>query len=259
MENNREAEKVLGGSRLNPTRPEQVGPVKKEPASKKTLWLQIAIFGGGTIVLSLLFLMVAFPAMVGFTGRQKSAEYNPEERQFLPQMPVFNAPLSSTNEAELKIAGFAPADSQVQFIIDGKSSGGDLIQIGANGEFSVTLDLLEGENSVAAYTITPDGLESETTQTYKINYDNQTPEIEIAEPALETEIIGKDKKELTIKGTSEPGATIMAGGRRTTVNDEGNFELKYLLNEGDNVISVTGNDEAGNQAEAIELKIKFTP
>lgn len=246
---------------------EKLGRGKNQPEregfwqtnNKKKLWWQIGGLGGGIVALGALFLTVIFPWLVHFTGVKNSAKYVPDTKQIKPQAPTFNAPPANTNVESLKISGFAPAENQVQFVIDDEALPEYLLTAGANGEFALTLKLLPGENTLQAYVISKDNLESEMTKKYTINYDAEVPEIDVSEPENNQEIVGKDKKTLMVRGMSEAGATIVVNNQQTTVNDEGNFELSYLLNEGDNTLKISAHDKAGNQSDEIELKVKFTP
>ncbi len=73
------------------------------------------------------------------------------------------------------------------------------------------------------------------------------------------EIVGKEKKNLMIKGITEAKAAVVVNTQQTRADDEGSFSLEYTLSEGDNQLEITANDAAGNQSEVLALKIKFTP
>ncbi len=227
--------------------------------NNRSLLIQVAVLAIIIIGLIALFLFAIFPGLVHYTGVKNSANYTPPEKQIKPQAPTFNAPPAHTNVDELILTGFAPADSQVQFIINDDTEPANLLSVGANGDFTFSFRLREGDNTLQAYTISQTGLESNLTKTYTINYDQSIPEIVIDNLQQESEIVGKDKKSLTIRGSTEAKATVLVNTQKTFADDEGNFELTYLLQAGDNNLAISASDDAGNQSETLEFKVKFTP
>lgn len=226
---------------------------------KRRLIVQIVCFGAAIILLVVLFLTVAFPLMVHYTGVENSKKYVPVDNQLKPQTPILNAPTANTSEDKIQINGFAPAGDKVQFIIDGEEDENNLVTASVDGTITFEWRLTEGENTLAAYTIADDGLESDTTKEYRVNFDKTAPTLEITQPeSQESELVGKDKQTLTITGVTEAQATVVINTQRTTADGEGNFSLNYLLQNGDNDLKIVATDKAENQTE-VEFKVKFTP
>lgn len=245
---------TLAKSRIN----NPAAPIKMGEAEKQKLLIQLISLSAGIVVLLILFLTVFFPLMVHYTGLENSKKYNPEIAQIKPQTPMFNAPASATNSAELVLNGFTSNDTQVQFIIDGAATEENLLTVSSNGEFIFTYRFDEGEHTLSAYTIDENGLQSDTTKEYQILIDQTVPTLIIDDLKNDQEIVGKDKKTLTIRGITEPQAQVMINSQRTKADADGNFTLDYTLQNGDNRLKILAYDRAGNQVEE-ELTIKFTP
>ncbi len=234
-------------------------PVKITGGEKRKIISQIVGLSVTILALIGLFLVIIFPELVHYTGVKNSENYTPETKQVKPQTPTFNAPAQNTKESQLTINGFGPAESQVQFIFNGEAAAEYLLNTGLNGEFSLTIQLNEGENTLQAYAIASDGLESDLTKEYQINFDQTAPTLVIDNLKDGQEIVGKEKKNLTIKGVTEAKATVLVNTQQVKADDEGTFSLEYTLNEGDNQLEIYALDAAGNNSETLALKIKFTP
>ena len=241
-------------SRLNKKETLKIPGKEKRKIISQIIGLSVVI-----LALIILFLLLIFPELVHYTGVKNSENYTPETKQVKPQTPTFNAPTQNTKESQLVINGFGPASSQVQFIVNGETATDYLLNKDSNGAFSFTLQLNEGENTIQAYAIDNNKLESDLTKEYKINYDQTVPILTIDALKDGQEIVGKEKRNLTIKGETEAEATVLINAQQTKATDDGAFNLEYTLQDGDNQLQIYAVDAAGNQAETISLKIKFTP
>lgn len=252
---------ILGRSRLNDhseTLESEKKFVNKRNFLNKKYFIQTWIFLAITIILGLIFLTLIFPQLVHQTGIINSKKYVAPENQIKPQMPIFNAPPNHTSEAQLLITGFSRADTKIQFIIDEQILPENIVLAGLNGEFSFNWSLQEGENTLSAYAIDKEGLESDRTKNYIVNFDQTSPEINLIEPRDGQEIVGKDKNNITFKGETESLAKVIINNRQTQADSEGKFELNYLLNEGENIFKIIALDKAENKNE-LEVKIHFKP
>ncbi|MDO5561276.1 MAG: hypothetical protein Q4G02_00670 [bacterium] len=245
---------TLAKSRIN--NPSESTKINEE--KKQKLLLQLISLSAGAVVLLILFLTVFFPLMVHYTGAENSKKYNPEIAQIKPQTPMFNAPAAATNSAEIVLNGFTSNDTQVQFVIDGIADEENLLAVSSNGEFAFAYNFDEGEHTLSAYTIDKNGLQSDPTKEYQILIDQAVPALIIDDLKNDQEIVGKDKKTLTIRGVTEPQAQVTINSQRTKADADGNFTLDYTLQNGDNKLKILAYDQAGNQVEE-ELTIKFTP
>jgi len=77
----------------------------------------------------------------------------------------------------------------------------------------------------------------------------------VTEPA-DNSIINADKVE--VRGRTTPGAVVSVNGELTEVDEEGNFTMIVVLEEGPNIIEVIASDLEGNQ-ESCVLVIIYVP
>jgi len=74
------------------------------------------------------------------------------------------------------------------------------------------------------------------------------PEIANLTPADNSETT---ESQLTIKGETEPDATLRVEGREITLNTDGSFSIKYDLPIGLSALNITASDLAGNQSSVV--------
>lgn len=84
--------------------------------------------------------------------------------------------------------------------------------------------------------------------------DENAPSLNVTEPKDKSET---DDETVTVKGNTDISATVEINGEEVE-NKSGKFEKKVNLEEGDNTITVTATDKAGNKAEKkISIKRKL--
>lgn len=84
-----------------------------------------------------------------------------------------------------------------------------------------------------------------TTTTTTKPPDTEPPEIVITSPENRQRF---EKREIIVKGISEPGATVTYRERVANIGDDGKWQIRVLLESGRNRITVTATDRAGNTA-----------
>jgi hypothetical protein len=77
-----------------------------------------------------------------------------------------------------------------------------------------------------------------------VTLDTISPALTIIEPL---DGFKTKKEQVNIIGTTEPGATLSIGGQLVTDTD-GSFSVPYNLVKGDNMVTITATDDAGNTA-----------
>ncbi|NND01961.1 MAG: hypothetical protein HKN91_04180 [Acidimicrobiia bacterium] len=86
-----------------------------------------------------------------------------------------------------------------------------------------------------------------TTTTTTKPPDTEAPEIVITSPQDRQRF---EKKEILVRGFTEPGATVTYRERVANMADDGKWQIRALLEPGRNRIIVTATDAAGNSAQA---------
>lgn len=109
-----------------------------------------------------------------------------------------------------------------------------------DGAFVIEYMLLEGENKITLKATNDANLE--TTKTITVRLDSVKPALSVKDPGAVVH-----SSTLCVEGTSEPGATIRAGGKPVTVDKDGKFRICFELNKGSNSLQITVSDLAGNE------------
>ena len=143
------------------------------------------------------------------------------------------------------------------------SINGELAEVDEGGNFTMMVVLEEGPNIIEVIASDLEG--NEESRTLVIMYVSspeappQVPEtgffLTVTEPADES-IINVDKVEVI--GTTIPGAVVSINGELVEVDEEGNFTMMVVLEEGPNTIEVIASDLEGNEESHI-LVIVYIP
>jgi len=207
------------------------------------------------IVILIFFIFVLLPGGVRifFSFLDSNSSFDNSDT-IPPQVPVLSSPVEATFSASIKIDGFGEPESKVIVVLGGSKEAE--IDVDSEGVFSHQLDLVEGENEFAFYSIDKAENESELTKSYKVIYDNETPIIHIDTPENDAEIVAKKNQMLSIAGNTEPGAKIYLNDRLIYAKSDGSFTSSYRLNDGENILLFRAIDKAGNSSET-ELKVSF--
>lgn len=95
-----------------------------------------------------------------------------------------------------------------------------------------------------------------TTTTTTKPPDTEPPDVVITSPENRQRF---EKKEIVVKGFTEPGATVTYRERVASMGDDGQWQIRVLLTAGRNRITVTATDAAGNSAHASVVVFYIPP
>ncbi|MCL4366897.1 hypothetical protein M1563_01875 [Patescibacteria group bacterium] len=208
-----------------------------------------------TAIISAFLLIVAFlwliPALVGglsFINTFKPKTTTVQQVADTPTLapPVLNIPYEATNTATIKISGYAQAFTKVELYVDNDLK--TTVDTHGDGSFqSDDISLNLGTNNIYGKTVDDQGNTSLPSKTIPLNFDDQKPTLNIDQPEDNTVMNGGDKR-ITISGSTDSSkdVTVSANGIRIIVNSDGHFSSTFTLNDGDNYISITATDSAGN-------------
>jgi len=163
---------------------------------------------------------------------------------------------SIINVDKVEVIGITTAGAVV-------SINGELAEVDEEGNFTMMVVLEEGPNIIEVIASDLEG--NEESRTLVIIYvpspeaPPQVPEtgffLTVTQPADES-IINVDKVEVI--GTTIPGAVVSVNGELAEVDEEGNFTMMVVLEEGPNIIEVIASDLEGNE-ESHTLVIVYVP
>ncbi len=172
-----------------------------------------------------------------------------------PAPPRFETTPEATNKVTLDLKGYSEAGALVILEVNRKKH--EVVADG-NGEFSLTVELLSGDNFISAIARDTAGNESQPSREIKIVFDNKAPTLEVTNPKDETEYSGSAQRQITIQGSTEPGVKVTINERTVTVLEDGMFSYTTSLSDGENKFRVLSTDIAGNYIEK-ELTLRFNP
>jgi len=211
-----------------------------------------------TIVLLVVIFLLGIPLLIKATvllGNLRNPNQAEQTGQkLLPTQPRLLPIPTATNSSQLLLSGFAMADTQVKIYLNNNIVKD--VTSDKNGEFSnVQINLKEGDNLIKVTSIS-DGKESEP-YTVTLIYTNKPPALEITSPENNASFFDQDNI-ISIEGKTDSGVSIVINGHLASVDQDGKFTLKITLSEGNNIIKVVAQDEAGNQAEK-EINVTYSP
>ncbi len=171
--------------------------------------------------------------------------------------PVFDIPFEATNTAKIQVRGYINLSLQVEIYLDDELI--TTADAGTDGNFEVTLPLTLGTNNLYGRTVNNKGEKSLPSKKIKIIYTNEKPVINLQSPSDNQQITGGDKK-IQINGTVAPidGISLDINGNQIIVNGDGPFSKTLDINEGDNNLTITASDQAGN-ITTVYRKVIYTP
>lgn len=167
---------------------------------------------------------------------------------FIPPALTVTSPAENylTNNPSLAVTGTAETGSTLtinEILVNVDSS---------TGAFSTTVMLQEGTNTVTAVT-TKYSLTSTVTRT--VTLDTTPPALTLTAPQ---ENVVVSASPVIVTGNTEAGAALKINNADTTVNSDGSFSTSLNLTEGENTITATATDAAGNQT-TVTQKITYSP
>ncbi|PYZ96232.1 hypothetical protein CR205_17895 [Alteribacter lacisalsi] len=167
----------------------------------------------------------------------------PEEDTPIPT-PVLTGPEDGTytNENQVTVSGYVDSDSDVVIYNNGEEA----VTVSADEEltFEAAVELAEGENVLTASGMR-DGDTSDPSAPVTVVKDTEAPELTLSSPL---EGLVTNNPELTVSGvvTDDNPDQLQVNGTDVTADEDGSFETVVTLTEGENTITVTAVDLAGN-------------
>ena len=172
-----------------------------------------------------------------------------------PAAPTITPPTAtSVTEASLTLSGTAEAGASIQLLRADTEIPGATTTADANGDWSITFDLTEGENLITATASDAAGNVSVASDAVSITLDTIAPAAPTITPPTATSVT---EASFTISGSAEAGASIQLlradteiPGATTTADANEDWSITFDLTEGDNVITATASDATGNVSVA---------
>lgn len=172
-----------------------------------------------------------------------------------PAPPQFNEFDEFTSKTSLKLEGRSEDGAIVTLTFNNKDSEA---VANSEGKFSFDVDLNKGENSFYAKATDQAGNEGQVTDTFKIYFDNEKPELSLESPSDGETFYGSGQRQVNIKGSTDPDAEVFINDRFVTVSDDGTFSFATTLSEGINDFNIRAVDKASNET-SVSISLNFNP
>lgn len=148
----------------------------------------------------------------------------------------------ATNSAKIIVSGSVINYGTLNFYIND-----ELVKkqpITSTDIFNIEIgDLERGDNEVYVKALTDDGKNSKKTTVYTVVYKDEKPKLDISDP---DENSTTSNPEVTVKGATDREVLVKINDSPVVVDVNGNFDSTVRLKEGENKITVTAQDTAGN-------------
>lgn len=206
------------------------------------LFVGLAILLMGVVIRFGVPLLIKLAVFLGDIRGGKSGTTEIED-VMAPAKPTLVTLPEATPSGTLTVSGFAQAGMMVNIFLNGNP--GEDISVDDNGEFSDEISLRAGDNRIWAIARDPAGKkESPRSEEMTVVMDDDPPQVTLDAP--EDGSVATSA-EITVEGLTDEDATVTVSGRWVTVKNDLSFMTTLSLNEGENVITVTARDRAGNE------------
>jgi hypothetical protein len=214
------------------------------------------------VVLALLasLIFLGIPALIKlavFLGDLRNSASPIETTDTIPPAtPQFNPIPSATSSATLNLTGYSEPGANITLYQNGNQISTTLVD--DQGVFTFPqVNLEPGLNrfyAIAQDIAKNDSLQSATQTTV---LDNSLPTLTIQSPSDGQQFIGLNEQTINIQGTTDSDVSITLNDRLLVVNSDGNFNSRYSLQEGDNILKFTAIDTAGNSIQT-QLTVNYS-
>ncbi|MGP0584165.1 S8 family serine peptidase [Paenibacillus timonensis] len=159
--------------------------------------------------------------------------------------PAITSPMDGayTNQSTLTVTGTSPANNADVKVYNGTELAGEATV--ENGQFSLPIELHDGANALSAEVIV-NGKTTDRSQTVTVTLDTAAPQLDVVSPV---DSFRTNSEVLNVTGSAldEFLSKLTVNGQEVPLEGGGAFAYRMLINAGENLITVTASDLAGNE------------
>lgn len=174
------------------------------------------------------------------TARQDQHSAPVELDTTSPGLQLANFPNENITTRESTLAIEGTTDPNVKIWVTGDPTP---LTVNTNGVFRINRSLDEGQNPLEVRAVDKAGNETLIFRTITLR--TQEPELTLLEPAENNTFVNNNL--LTVRGIVPPDVKVSISGRDAVVNENGEFTLDLVLDEGENQLNVVAVDPVGNE------------
>ena len=165
-----------------------------------------------------------------------------------PRVVLDSPDFALTNRPQLVVSGVVTDTMLAVLLVNGNP-----VPVAANGSFSTTLTLPEGLDPIVVVAV--DAAQHTTTVQRSVRVDTTPPVVHVAFPpdGFET-----NASAVVVNGTvDDPSATVLVNGQMLRPDARGRWQTTVALRPGENAITVSAVDAAGNEASPVTLRVTY--
>jgi hypothetical protein len=225
---------------------------------KQLVWILI----GSTVLLYLLFQfgLWAITNISGFfiaLNEKNESSQNAENTSILLTPPTINTLTDATSSATIAVTGRSQdSEGSIQIFVNDKKV--EDLEVKKDGSFEGKISGLKtGENAIKARFVTKNGDKSDFSREQTILYAKDAPKIDDLSPADNSEF-KREEDRIEVSGKTSPDAKVYVNDFIAIVDESGGFSYMLKLSEGDNLVKVKAENEAGLTSEKT-IRVIYRP
>ena len=148
----------------------------------------------------------------------------------------------ATNSARFQIGGSVMNFSELDFYINGEKVKETTLT--SSDTFSEEIgDLNPGSNDVYIVAKSENQEQEKKSKIFTVEFKNEKPKLDVSEPEDNSKT---NQQEVRISGATDKETYVRINDLPVVVDAQGNFQTSVRLKEGENKITITAEDQAGN-------------
>lgn len=219
---------------------------QKISKGKRNLWLSVITM----CLLSVLFVKYGIPFLSNATlflsshNATKQTQASTTSMQYVSP-PTLNDLPTATNKSTITISGSGEKGQKIYLYQNNQQIANLMAK--DDGSFSFSYITLEtGSNTF--YAVAKEGVNQSTSSNNIVTtYTKKGPTLTIDSPTNHQVFSDPNSKQITVRGKTDPNATVNVNGYIAIVNGNGTYTYNMQLNDGENTLTVEATDNAGNK------------
>ncbi len=236
---------------------------KLTKAQERQAYLRIFLIGFLSLVLVIFLFTWGIQVLVSIAdlwgvvrGTNQNTTSTTSNKTIAPFAPRLEPLGMATNSAKLTVRGFAKESTIVELFLNDQTAGQTKVSDDKTFQFD-NLTLIEGQNSLVAFSADEAGNKSQPSERLLIAYQTKAPKLDVNTPS-DRQVFSGDQKTALVSGKIEQASTVTVNGFWAILNSDGTFSYNLSLNSGDNSMHVEALDEAGNKTTK-DLTVIYNP
>jgi len=203
--------------------------------------LFIVLFG--TQIITQVFSLLSIEKETAVTSNDKTP----------PSPPRYKDTPSYVKEEDITVNGTAEAGSKIYLDVNGRGFEAITNQV---GDFSIEIQVEEGENVLIAKASDMAGNTSADSDRHTITFDKTAPKLEVTKPTNDQTFSGVKSQSIRIEGQTD-ATRLLVNDRIGIVDNNGKFSIPFMLQEGTHELTIKALDNANNET-VTTIKVTFS-